>query len=217
MVTDEPAGPATVVPALAALPHQVEGVPYGHVEAVAVADCLLLDGTTDLTAMVAACRSPELHALEAAILLVTPMHSLAVLKVTWGFDDWLLPECGANELAARLRLATAGLSATTGSEVTTGLEIDPASFSVRASGRELNLTFTEFELLRALVSTPHQVWTRAGLLRDVWGYQHLAGTRTVDVHVRRLRAKLGPEFAASIQTVRKVGYKFVPKPRAVAA
>ena len=217
MVTDEPDGAASVLPALAGLPHQVEGVPYGHVGTVAVADCLLLDGTTDLTAMVSACRSPEVRALGAAILLVTPMHSLAVLKVTWGFDDWLLPECGANELGTRLRLATAGWPETAGSEMTTGLVIDPVSFSVRASGRELNLTYTEFELLRALVSTPRQVWTRPGLLRNVWGYEHLAGSRTVDVHVRRLRAKLGPEFAASIQTVRKVGYKFVPNPRLIAA
>ncbi len=78
-------------------------------------------------------------------------------------------------------------------------------------GRTLDLTFKEFELLKFLAQHPGRVFTRAVLLQEVWGYDYFGGTRTVDVHVRRLRAKLGPEHEALIGTVRNVGYRFVPE------
>src|SRR6202043_629154 len=74
----------------------------------------------------------------------------------------------------------------------------------------LDLTFKEFELLKFLAQHPGRVFTRAQLLQEVWGYDYFGGTRTVDVHVRRLRAKLGTEHEALIGTVRNVGYRFVP-------
>jgi DNA-binding response OmpR family regulator len=74
-------------------------------------------------------------------------------------------------------------------------------------GRALDLTFKEFELLRFLASHPGRVFTRPALLREVWGYDFYGGTRTVDVHIRRLRAKLGPEFEPLVETVRGVGYR----------
>jgi DNA-binding response OmpR family regulator len=77
-------------------------------------------------------------------------------------------------------------------------------------GRVLDLTFKEFELLKFLAQHPGRVFTRAHLLQEVWGYDYFGGTRTVDVHVRRLRAKLGAEHEALIGTVRNVGYRFVP-------
>jgi DNA-binding response OmpR family regulator len=76
----------------------------------------------------------------------------------------------------------------------------------------LDLTFKEFELLKYLAQHPGRVFTRAQLLQEVWGYDYFGGTRTVDVHVRRLRAKLGPDREALIGTVRNVGYKFVAQP-----
>ena len=75
-------------------------------------------------------------------------------------------------------------------------------------GRSLDLTFKEFELLKYLAQHPGRVFTRAQLLHEIWGYDYFGGTRTVDVHIRRLRAKLGPEFEAIIGTVRNVGYRF---------
>jgi DNA-binding winged helix-turn-helix (wHTH) protein len=78
------------------------------------------------------------------------------------------------------------------------------------NGRSLDLTFKEFELLKFLAQHPGRVFTRAQLLQEVWGYDYFGGTRTVDVHVRRLRAKLGAENEALIGTVRNVGYRFVP-------
>jgi DNA-binding response OmpR family regulator len=85
--------------------------------------------------------------------------------------------------------------------------IDVETYQVTASGRTLDLTFKEFELLRFLASHPGRVYTRPALLREVWGYDFYGGTRTVDVHVRRLRAKLGPEHEQLIETVRSVGYR----------
>jgi DNA-binding response OmpR family regulator len=90
------------------------------------------------------------------------------------------------------------------------LAIDEATYAARLRGRVLDLTFKEFELLKFLAQHPGRVFTRAQLLQEVWGYDYFGGTRTVDVHVRRLRAKLGPEHDALIGTVRNVGYRFVP-------
>ena len=87
--------------------------------------------------------------------------------------------------------------------------IDEATYAARLRGRLLDLTYKEFELLKYLAQHPGRVFTRAQLLQEVWGYDYFGGTRTVDVHVRRLRAKLGPEHEALIGTVRNVGYRFV--------
>ena len=87
--------------------------------------------------------------------------------------------------------------------------IDEATYTARVRGRVLDLTFKEFELLKYLAQHPGRVFTRANLLTEVWGYDYFGGTRTVDVHVRRLRAKLGPEHDQLIGTVRNVGYRFV--------
>ena len=87
------------------------------------------------------------------------------------------------------------------------LVIDEHSYSAKLRGRPLDLTYREFELLKYLAQHPGRVFTRAQLLQEVWGYDYFGGTRTVDVHVRRLRAKLGTEHEALIGTVRNVGYK----------
>jgi DNA-binding response OmpR family regulator len=87
--------------------------------------------------------------------------------------------------------------------------IDEAGYSAKLNGTHLDLTYTEFELLKYLAQHPGRVFSRQQLLSDVWGYDYYGGTRTVDVHVRRLRAKLGPEYESVIGTVRNVGYRFV--------
>ena len=87
--------------------------------------------------------------------------------------------------------------------------VDEATYTAKLSGRALDLTFKEFELLKFLAQHPGRVFTREQLLQEVWGYDYFGGTRTVDVHVRRLRAKLGPEHESLIGTVRNVGYRFV--------
>ncbi|WP_345960870.1 response regulator transcription factor, partial [Glycomyces tenuis] len=92
------------------------------------------------------------------------------------------------------------------------LTVDPDTYAAKLKGQPLDLTYKEFELLRFLAQHPGRVFTREQLLREVWGYDYFGGTRTVDVHVRRLRAKLGSEYESMIGTVRQVGYKFVAPP-----
>ena len=92
---------------------------------------------------------------------------------------------------------------------TGNIVIDEAGYSAKLNGVQLDLTYTEFELLKYLAQHPGRVFSRQQLLSDVWGYDYYGGTRTVDVHVRRLRAKLGPEYESVIGTVRNVGYRFV--------
>ena len=91
------------------------------------------------------------------------------------------------------------------------LVIDEANYTAKFRGRSLDLTFKEFELLKYLAGHPGRVFSRAQLLQEVWGYDYFGGTRTVDVHVRRLRAKLG-DAEGLIGTVRNVGYRFETEP-----
>ena len=89
-----------------------------------------------------------------------------------------------------------------------GLEIDFSTYQVTIDGTPVDFTYMEYELLRFLAGHPAKVFTRETLLSRVWGYEYYGGARTVDVHIRRLRAKLGEEHAHLIQTVRSVGYRF---------
>ncbi len=115
-------------------------------------------------------------------------------------------------MEARLRLIIARSAAAgeaTGTEIrASGVVIDEASYTARVNGEPLNLTYKEFELLKYLAQHPGRVFTRDQLLHEVWGYDYYGGTRTVDVHVRRLRAKLGTDHEQLIGTVRNVGYRF---------
>jgi DNA-binding response OmpR family regulator len=123
-------------------------------------------------------------------------------------DEFVYPGAPEPELRLRLAMLRRRAGAGDGSVIRLGpVAIDTESFRVTASGRPLDLTFKEFELLRFLASHPGRVYTRPALLREVWGYDFYGGTRTVDVHVRRLRAKLGPQHEHLIETVRSVGYR----------
>ncbi|KOV71012.1 winged helix-turn-helix domain-containing protein [Streptomyces sp. MMG1121] len=90
------------------------------------------------------------------------------------------------------------------------MRIDPVQRTASVDGRELDLTYLEFELLAHLVAHPHRVHTRDQLVTTVWGYGHVGDGRTVDVHIARLRRKLGDRYRQTIQTVRRVGYKYTP-------
>jgi DNA-binding response OmpR family regulator len=143
---------------------------------------------------------------------------VSVAAADWGFDDLVLNTAGPAEVEARLRLAIARLQQSDedpdahvirSGEVT----VDDVTYTAKLGGRPLDLTFKEFELLKYLAQHPGRVFTREQLLQEVWGYDYFGGTRTVDVHVRRLRAKLGPEHEQLIGTVRNVGYRFVLPPK----
>jgi DNA-binding response OmpR family regulator len=123
-------------------------------------------------------------------------------------DEFVFPGAPAAEIRLRLDLLRRRSGGRDGAVVHLGqVAIDTETYRVTAGGRALDLTFKEFELLRYLALHPGRVSTRPALLREVWGYDFYGGTRTVDVHVRRLRAKLGPEHEHLIETVRGVGYR----------
>jgi len=123
-------------------------------------------------------------------------------------DEILFPGAPAAEIRLRIAMLRRRSGAGDGSTIRLGpLVLDVDTYRVTLGGRALDLTFKEFEVLRFLASRPGRVFTRPTLLREVWGYNFYGGTRTVDVHVRRLRAKLGPEHEGLIETVRGVGYR----------
>jgi DNA-binding response OmpR family regulator len=148
--------------------------------------------------------------LEPVLLLVSGVQ-LAELELREDlFDDFCLSPFHPRELEARLK----HLFWRTGQGLRpelieyAGLVLNLETYQAAMEGRPLDLTFMEYELLRFLASHPGKVFTRETLLSRVWGYEYYGGARTVDVHVRRLRAKLGEENANLIQTVRSVGYRF---------
>ncbi|HEY9305693.1 MAG TPA: response regulator transcription factor, partial [Mycobacterium sp.] len=148
------------------------------------------------------------------VLAVVSEGGLVAVSADWGLDEILLPSTGPAEIDARLRLLIGRKGSLQDQEsvgkISLGeLVIDESTYTARLRGRPLDLTYKEFELLKYLAQHAGRVFTRAQLLHEVWGYDFFGGTRTVDVHVRRLRAKLGPEYESLIGTVRNVGYKAV--------
>ena len=149
------------------------------------------------------------------IIAITTEGGLTAFNADWGIDDVILDTAGPAEVDARIRIALGKhaielvASDPHAGEIRSGdVTIDEATYTARLKGNVLDLTFKEFELLKYLAQHPGRVFTRAQLLQEIWGYDYFGGTRTVDVHIRRLRSKLGPEFEAIIGTVRNVGYRF---------
>jgi DNA-binding response OmpR family regulator len=212
-----------VLPALGLLAHHVRTMsaePTALLDAPR-SDAILVDGRRDLPAVRGLCRLLRQTGVDVPLILVTTEGGLTGVQWDWGIDEVIVDTTSPAELEARLRLATTrslvvGDAPTDAlhdpGEVRSGeLVIDEGSYTVRLKGRSLDLTFKEFELLKFLAQHPGRVFTRAVLLQEVWGYDYFGGTRTVDVHVRRLRAKLGIEHEVLIGTVRNVGYRFVPQ------
>jgi DNA-binding response OmpR family regulator len=209
-----------VLPALGLLPHQVTVLPLdaGPFVDRAPGDVLLVDARRDLAAARSFLRVLAAIEVPVPVVAVVTEGGLVAVSAEWAVADVVLDTAGPAELDARLRLAVerrAAAEPEQGDLLDIGeLTIDEATYSARISGRPLDLTYKEFELLKFLAQHPGRVFTRAHLVQEVWGYDYFGGTRTVDVHVRRLRAKLGPEHEVMIGTVRNVGYKFVRPPAA---
>jgi DNA-binding response OmpR family regulator len=208
---------AEILPALGLLLHDVRVAPA---EAAAlldapVCDAVLVDARRDLGHARGLTRLIRTTGVDVPLMAVVTEGGLAAVTADWGVDDVLLDTAGPAEVEARLRLAQGRLAAAQSGddvpdEIRSGdLVVDEATYTARISGRALDLTYKEFELLKFIAQHPGRVFTRAQLLQEVWGYDYFGGTRTVDVHVRRLRAKLGADHEALIGTVRNVGYRFV--------
>lgn len=217
--------PESALPALALLPHEVHAQPlaaptqtqaFHHTQfdldaspsrdfAVNLVDA----GVNPRTAQLVCHELLERNGGDPPTLLITTESMLAAITPAWGVRDVLLPHASPAEIDLRLRLAVPPVrvekhvAAPSNSAIT----IDEHTFTARVNGRPLDLTYKEFELLLFLADHPDRVFTREQLLHEVWATDYYGGSRTVDVHVRRLRAKLG-EQESLIRTVRGVGYGF---------
>ena len=212
--------PTTVLPAVDLLPIKVRAAAPEAASLVTSGpyDLVLLDARHDLAAARTLCRLLGSDGLAVSILAIVTEGGMVAIGPEWGVADVVLASAGPAEVHARLRL----LESRTHSSANSGmislgeLTIEEDTYTARLRGRPLELTYKEFELLKFLAQHPGRVFTREQLVTEVWGYDFFGGTRTVDVHVRRLRAKLGPEHEALIGTVRNVGYKMVPPARSSA-
>ena len=144
------------------------------------------------------------------VALIKEAH-LKELGSVRGLEDFIPLPAAPEMVEARVRFVLGRLNhlAPGGGMRVGALELDVDRYEVSLDGEPLELTYKEFELLKFLSTHPGRVFSRDQLLNQVWGYNFIGGTRTVDVHVRRLRAKLGPKHATLIDTVRNVGYKFL--------
>jgi len=204
--------PADVLPAVTSLGFDVK------TERLAADSVSHLPDLAPLLVIVDAEANPEVAYSVLSILSASRSPAPVMVLVGWAdlerfpwhqvADELVESTASAAELRVRLGMLTRRTGGAGEATVRLGpLSINRETYQVFVSGRVLDLTYKEFELLRFLVEHPGRVYTRTELLSEVWGYNFYGGTRTVDVHVRRLRAKLGPEHEGLIQTVRGVGYR----------
>ena len=217
LLTNTHGASAEVLPALGLLQHSVRILPAEAsvlVDAPEV-DVLLIDARRELPAAKSLTKLITTTGIGCPIIAITTEGGLSAFNADWGISDVMLDTAGPAEVDARIRIVLGKQAASDlhndphSGEIRSGdVSIDESTYTARLKGEVLDLTFKEFELLTYLAQHPGRVFTRAQLLQEIWGYDYFGGTRTVDVHIRRLRSKLGPEFEAIIGTVRNVGYRF---------
>ena len=207
------------------MPMQSALVREGYRVAISAADeDSLLESVGELTpeVVIVDCRADACAVATARRLLATECNLKELLAIAYlrkdqaaeidwsGIDDFITDPFDPEELVARLSLLFWRSRKINSDQVIKieGLIVDMANYEVTIDGTPVELTFKEYELLKFLATRRGRVFTREALLDHVWGYDYYGGTRTVDVHVRRLRAKLTPSCDALIETVRNVGYRF---------
>lgn len=204
--------PDDALPSLELLTHRIRTFPAEASSIVRApnVDVTLIDARSRLAHARSLCQLVK-SSMVSPVLVIVAEAGLATLNESWQADDFILCEASPGEIDARIRLAAVETTEETpvGEIRAGGITIDETTYMATINGRLLNLTYKEFELLKHLALHPGQVFTRDRLLHDVWGYDYFGGTRTVDVHIRRLRAKLGPDHESLIGTVRNVGYRLV--------
>ena len=211
-----------MVPALSLLSYPVRSAPL-QISAVlearaadpATARVMLVDARTHLSTARSLCRLLAATVADIAVIAVLTDAGLSVVCPQWAVDDFVVNTAGPAELDARLRLRRSRAEGPVAGPplVLGGVVIDAATDTARLHGRTLPLTDDEFTLLHYLARSPGQVFTRPHLLHQLRGPDFHGGLRTIDVHIRCLRAKLGPEHERLIGTVRNVGYRFLrPRP-----
>lgn len=150
--------------------------------------------------------------IEIPVLLVIDRTMTPEIEHEDGFTDFILSPIDRTELRVRMARLGAGVTSDVIAEDEIlrfrDLELNTATYQATVDGRPQDLTYMEYELLRFFVENPGRAWSREQILAKVWGYDYFGGSRTVDVHVRRLRSKLGEERSSWITTIRSVGYRF---------
>lgn len=217
MLTNSTGASADVLPALGLLQHDVRilSAEASVLVDAPITDCIIIDARRDLPTAKSFTKLITTTGVSTPIIIVTTEGGLSAINADWGISDVILDTAGPAEVDARIRIVI-GKDAITQlaknpslKEIRSGeVVIDEGSYTAKLKGRTLDLTFKEFELLKYLAQHPGRVFSRSQLLQEIWGYDYFGGTRTVDVHIRRLRSKLGPEFESIIDTVRNVGYRF---------
>jgi DNA-binding response OmpR family regulator len=218
--------PATVLPALSLLSYRVRVLPLDAASLVKLPEqtVLFVDACDDLVGAKTLCNLLKASGLNTPIILILTEGGFTVINNDWGLTDLVVSSASPAEVETRLRLVSERINQlqpptqqepkqiqTFNGQIRSGdLVVDPNNYTARLHGKPIDLAYKEFELLKYLVQHPGRVFTRAQLLQEVWGYDYYGGTRTVDVHIRRLRAKLGGEYEYLIGTVRNVGYRFDP-------
>lgn len=221
LVSDQVADIRDLLPAFPIAPYRLIHVGLkdtGAEELVPIhPEIILIDATGDLVVAEEATRRLAL-AWEIGlppIIVIVDQEGVARFRFEVGVDDFLVTTASVGEISARLALVSrrSGQGDEAAVLKVGDLTVNPENYQVYVRGTPLDLTYKEFELLKFLAQRPGRVCDRDLLLREVWGYDYYGGTRTVDVHVRRLRAKLGVEHETLIETIRNVGYRLVPRPR----
>jgi DNA-binding response OmpR family regulator len=217
LLTNTLGASAEVLPSLGLLQHHVRILPAEASILIDIpdVDLLFVDCRKEIASAKSLTRLITSTGVSCPVIAIATEGGLSAISNDWGIDDVILDTAGPAEVEARIRIAIGRIqsqmmvSDPSSREIRTGdVVIDESSYTAKIKGRTLDLTFKEFELLKYLAQHPGRVFTRAQLLQEIWGYDYFGGTRTVDVHIRRLRSKLGPEFEAIIGTVRNVGYRF---------
>jgi DNA-binding response OmpR family regulator len=217
LLTNTQGASAEVLPALGLLQHTIKVLPLEASVLIdaPVMDLVFIDARREFPTAKSLSRLMKTTGVDAPIIAITTEGGLTAISADWEISDVILDTAGPAEVDARIRLAVDirahAIEALEGAstEIRQGeVVIDEGTYTAKIRGISLDLTFKEFELLKFLAQHPGRVFTRAQLLQEIWGYDYFGGTRTVDVHIRRLRSKLGPEFESIIGTVRNVGYRF---------
>ena len=197
---------------LASLDLEVEAVPLKDAETAMLTpgiDALVLEAATNLEETKRLLESPA-RPTRAPLVLLARHEQIAGMDPSWPADDFAVLPVSTEELGLRLRRAIWRKTGIDSANVLRSgdLVLDLANYKVFVAEQPVNLTFKEFELLRFLMTNRGKVFTREALLNRVWGYEYFGGARTVDVHIRRLRAKIETGSTVYIETVRNVGYRF---------
>ncbi|TCD53885.1 response regulator transcription factor [Alloscardovia theropitheci] len=231
LITNSP-DPASVLPALALLQHRVRVLPAETASLVRIPDNTIafLDAREDVNAAKTFCSMASASHVEFPIIVILSEGGCLAFNAQWEATDFVVNTASPAEVETRIRvIASGGFKPSTfiddnqpehtedspnsdsqGMISCGALEVDTVGYTATLRGEPLDLAYKEFELLKYLIMHPGRAFTRVQLLQEVWGYDYYGGTRTVDVHIRRLRAKLGIEFESAIGTVRNVGYRFDP-------